>query len=186
MYTAQAKTDPARFDDAERLMRAALDGTIARFGDDHRQTIAVRSEYASVLRDRARYVEADREFAQAWALAERLLPPGDSDRLRVLFQYSGSLQRQQRYADAEVLSARLMAEIGQASDPNAQHARMAPLRHARSLIGLKRFDEAERLLLDFNAGLGDAADETLRRQTRATLAELYTAAGREADAARYQ
>lgn len=186
MYTAQAKTDPARFDDAERLMRAALDGTIARFGDDHRQTIAVRSEYASVLRDRARYAEADREFAQAWALAERLLPPGDSDRLRVLFQYSGSLQRQHRYADAEVLSARLIAEVGQASDPNAQHARMAPLRHARSLIGLKRFDEAERLLLDFNAGLADAADETLRRQTRATLAELYTAAGRETEAAKYQ
>ncbi|MBK8068253.1 MAG: protein kinase [Rhodanobacteraceae bacterium] len=186
MYAAQAKTDPAKVDDAERLMRAALDGTIARFGDDHRQTIDVRSEYASVLRDRARYVEADREFAQAWALAERLLPPGDSDRLRVLFQYSGSLQRQQRYADAEVLSTRLMAEVGQASDPNAQHARMAPLRHARSLIGLKRFDEAERLLLEFDAGLGDAADETLRRQTRSTLAELYTAAGREVEAAKYR
>jgi tetratricopeptide (TPR) repeat protein/tRNA A-37 threonylcarbamoyl transferase component Bud32 len=186
MYTIQAKSDPARFDDAERLMRAALDGTIARFGADHRQTIEVRSEYASVLRDRARYAEADREFAQAWALAERQLPPGDSDRLRVLFQYSGSLQRQQRFVEAEALSARLQAEVGQSSDPNASHARMAPLRHARSLIGLKRFDEAERLLLEFNDGLAADADENLRRQGRATLVELYTAAGRESEAEKYR
>lgn len=186
MYTAQAKSDPARFDDAERLMRAALDGTIARFGDDHRQTIGVRSEYASVLRDRARYAEADREFAQAWALAERLLPQGDNDRLRVLFQYSGSLQRQQRFVEAEALSARLLAEVGLAGDPNASHARMAPLRHARSLIGLKRFDEAERLLLDFNASQAADADENLRRQGRATLVELYTAAGRPGEAEKYR
>ncbi len=186
MYTAQAKSDPARFDDAERLMRAALDGTIARFGDDHRQTIGVRSEYASVLRDRARYAEADREFAQAWALAERLLPQGDNDRLRVLFQYSGSLQRQQRFVEAEALSARLLAEVGLAGDPNASHARMAPLRHARSLIGLKRFDDAERLLLDFNASQAADADENLRRQGRATLVELYTAAGRPGEAEKYR
>lgn len=32
LYTIQAKTNPARFDDAERLMRAALDGNVARFG----------------------------------------------------------------------------------------------------------------------------------------------------------
>ncbi len=186
MYSRLARSDPARFDDAERLMRAALDGTIARFGADHRQTIEVRSEYASVLRDRARYAEADREFAQAWALAERQLPPGDSNRLRVLFQYSGSLQRQQRFVEAEALSARLLAEVGQSSDPNASHARMAPLRHARSLIGLKRFDEAERMLLEFSDGLAPDADDNLRRQGRATLAELYTAAGRESEAEKYR
>jgi tetratricopeptide (TPR) repeat protein len=186
MYTAQAKTNPARFDDAERLMRAALDGTVARFGVDHRQTIDVRSEYASVLRDRGRYVEADREFDQAWALAERLLAPGDNDRLRVLFQYSGSLQRQQRFAEAEVLSSKLIAEVELAADRSAGHARMAPLRHARSLIGLKRFDEAEKLLLELDAGPDAKADPALRKSTHATLVELYQASGQPEKAKPYQ
>ena len=186
VYTIQAKTNPARFDDAERLMRAALDGTVARFGADHRQTIGVRSEYASVLRDRGRYAEADREFAQAWALAERLLAPGDNDRLRVLFQYSGSLQRQQRFAEAEVLSAKLIAEVELASDRSAAHAHMAPLRHARSLIGLKRFDEAEKLLLEVDAGADAQADPALRKPTRATLVELYQASGQPEKAKPYQ
>ncbi len=186
MYTVQAKTNPARFDDAERLMRAALDGTVARFGPDHRQSIAVRSEYASVLRDRGHYVEAEREFAQAWALAERLLPPGDNDRLRVLFQYSGSLQREQRFAEAEIFSSRLLAEVELARDRSAAYARMAPARHARSLIGLKRFDEAERLLLDLDAGLDGEENQQLRSQTRSVLVELYSASGRPDEAKRYQ
>lgn len=186
LYTAQAKTNPARFDDAERLMRAALDGTVTRFGADHRQTIGVRSEYASVLRDRSRYAQADREYAQAWALAEHLLAPGDNDRLRVLFQYSGSLQREQRYTEAEVLSSRLLSEVKLAGDRSAAHARMAPLRHARSLIGLKRFDEAERLLLDLDAGLDGEGNQQLRRATRGELVELYEAAGRKAEAQRFR
>jgi tetratricopeptide (TPR) repeat protein/tRNA A-37 threonylcarbamoyl transferase component Bud32 len=186
LYTAQAKTNPARFEDAERLMRAALEGTVTRFGPDHRQTIGVRSEYASVLRDRGHYADADREFAQAWALAERLLPPGDNDRLRVLFQYSGLLQREQRFAEAEVLSSRLLAEVELASDRSAGHARMAPLRHARSLIGLARFDEAERLLLDFDATLDGEDNQQLRGQTRGVLVELYSASGRPDEAKRWQ
>lgn len=186
LYTAQAKLIPSRFDDAERLMRAALDGTVARFGADHRQTIGVRSEYAALLRARGRLVDAEREFAAAWALAQAQLPAGHDDRLRVLFQYSGLLQRQQRHAEAEALSAQLLAETELAANPNAIHARMAPLRHARSLIGLKRFEEAERLLLAYHVRADVAADPQLLRQSRETLVQLYEASGRGEDAKRYR
>ncbi|GMU42815.1 MAG: tetratricopeptide repeat protein [Xanthomonadales bacterium] len=186
MYSRLAHADPARFDDAERLMRAALDGTIARFGAEHRQTIGVRSEYASLLRNRDRLDDAEREFAAAWALAQTQLPPGHDDRLRVLFQYSGLLQRQQRYVKAEALSAQLLAEAGAATNPNAIHARKAPLRHARSLIGLKRYDDAERLLLDYHARPAVQADPQLLRPTRETLVQLYEARGSAAQAQRYR
>jgi tetratricopeptide (TPR) repeat protein len=161
-------------------MRAARDGTLARFGAGHRQTIGVRSEYAALLRDRGRLDEAEREFAAAWKLAESQLPPGHDDRLRVLFQYSGLLQRQQRHADAERLSARLLDEVAIAVNPKAIHARMAPLRHARSLIGLQRHDEAEQLLLAYRERV--AGDAELEGPTRETLALLYEATGRTREA----
>jgi non-specific serine/threonine protein kinase/serine/threonine-protein kinase len=175
LYTTLAKSDPGRFDDAERLMRMALEGSEERFGPEHRQTIEVRSEFASVLRDRGRYAEADREFQQAWTLAESLLPEGDNERLRVLFQYSGSLQRQARWSEAETWSARLLRERERASRPDAAHAQMAPLRHARSLIGLARFDEAEALLRAVEDTLAAGDEGALARNTRATLAELELA-----------
>jgi serine/threonine protein kinase len=175
LYTTLAKSDPARFDDAERLMRLALEGTQDRFGPEHRQTIEVRSEYASVLRDRGDYAAADREFLATWALAERLLPLGDNERLRVLFQYSGSLQRQERWSEAEAFSARLMRESAVASRPDALHAQMAPLRHARSLIGLDRFAEAETQLRAVEASLPEGDQGPLARNTRAILAELALA-----------
>ena len=139
-----------------------------------------------MLRDRARYAEADREFAQAWALAERQLPAGDSNRLRVLFQYSGSLQRQQRFVESERLSALLLKEVDLTNDTGASHARMAPLRHARSLIGLARYDEAEQLLLAYHSRADVQADPQLLRPARETLAQLYEARGNAREAQRYR
>ena len=186
MYSRLARSEPARFDDAERLMRAALDGSLERFGASHKQTIGVRSEYATLLRDRGRMAEAEREFAIAWKLASAQLQPGHDDRLRVLFQYSGLLQRQQRHAEAEVLSALLLSEVEVSANAGAVHARMAPLRHARSLIGLARYDEAERLLLAYHARADVQADPQLLGPTRDTLVQLYEARGNAQEARRYR
>ncbi len=158
---------------AEALYRDALEGNQARFGAEHRQTIVAQSEFASFLRDQSRFEAANEQFAQSWKAARTTLPPGDSDRLRVLFQYSGSLQRQLRFADAEVLSAELLREVEQASNRNSPFAVAAPLRHALSLAGLERWQEAESLLLELDGRLSDGSLPQIRSMTRATLADLY-------------
>lgn len=163
---------------AEVLYRDALEGNQARFGAEHRQTIVAQSEFASFLRDQDRFEAANEQFEQSWKAAQTTLPPGDSDRLRVLFQYSGSLQRQQRFADADVLSAQLLQEVEQASNRNDPFAIAAPLRHALSLAGLERWQEAETLLLELDGRLSDGSLPQIRSMTRATLADLYTKWGK--------
>ncbi len=171
-----------KFEQARPLFEKALSGTEARFGSEHRQSIAVRSEYAAFLRDRGFYAEADQNFELAWKIAEKLLPAGDTERLQVLYQHAGSLQKQQRFAEAERISARLMDEAKIAKDPQVVFAQLAPARHARSLIGLERIDEAEALLLALDAKLAGTASGDMRRLVRTALAELYRNSGREAEA----
>lgn len=168
------------------LIEGALRGTAERFGDEHRQTITARSEWASFLRDRGEFVRADREFAQALASADRLLPRGDGERLRVLYQYSGSLQRQKRMAEALALSQRLSEEAAESKDRASTFVIAAPLRHARSLMGVGRDQEAEQLLLTLDRQLADGSQARIRELTRSSLVELYETRGDLQAAARFR
>lgn len=173
---AIAYTNLGEFEQAQPLMEAALRGAEERFGDRHRNTIAVRSEYAAFLRDRGQYPAADALFAICWEQAQQLLAAGDDDRLRVLYQYSGSLQRQKDFAGALALSTQLMAESALATGSESPYVLLAPLRHARSLMGLARYDDAKTLLVALYERL-DASNAQMRGMTKNSLIELYTAQG---------
>ncbi|MBA4136912.1 MAG: hypothetical protein C0518_06305 [Opitutus sp.] len=178
---------------AEPLAAGALERLRARFGPEHVQTLDALLVFARVRTAQQRWTDAEELFARAQAIAARTLGP-ETPRPAAIRFFLGRLRLAQgRAAEALPLLRATVEHRRRAVGDSHPETLAAQLAVGEALLRLEERAEAEATLLACHAGLtraAAAAPENIAlprsaEQARRLLTELYTAANRPDEAARW-
>jgi len=137
---------------------------------------------AGMEREAGRRAEALALYRRSLAIRQRAFGAGH-DSLVMPWYYVGVLERELGAPAAAEQALRQAIRLAE-RQPGGEHARpLFEVELARSLAAQRRFAEASALLSPHAA---ESAGQTLRRRALAALAELATAEGRLAEAARHR
>jgi CHAT domain-containing protein/tetratricopeptide (TPR) repeat protein len=173
-----------RYDDAEQILKRALERREAASGPDHPDTLKQFANLAAHYDRRGHLDKAEPLYRQVLAGREKVLGPEHPDTLEGIYQLGFLYQKQDRDAEAETFYKRALA--GQEKVLGREHANT--LKSVDGLLMLytaqARYGEAEPLhkwaLAGREKGLGPEHPDTLRKVR--DLAKVLDRQGRYSEA----
>jgi serine/threonine-protein kinase len=182
------QNDPDKLALADELGRAALAAERDKLGDDNIQTLYSINDLALILMSRGELDEAETLFREKLERGARHWGPEDEETLVATNNLADVLMRKDRLEEAEALFRDAVETATRVLGPD--HYKTTNFRHnlGRCLTRLARYDEAEeQLQLCYRSRAATLPPDNPRVvQAIRSLAMLYDAWGREADAARYR
>ncbi len=138
-----ALTRQGRHEEAEPVLRQAVEERSRLLGEEHPETVAAATNLALVLLDEGHYREAEQRLSRALAAAEHTLPPDDPIIARIVADLADARKELGRYREAEDLYRRAIATTrGRLGDRHPQVA-FAVNNLAADLLAMGRYPEAE-------------------------------------------
>ena len=101
LWVAHVLDDLARYDEAESLLRHALQLWESQYGPEHADVSTVLNNLAELYRAQGRYAEAEPHYQRALAIGEKGLGPEHPDVAASLNNLAALYDTQGHYADAE-------------------------------------------------------------------------------------
>ncbi len=175
-----------RYGEAEGIFRRILEGRRRTLGEQHPNTLLALNNVAWILFRLGRAAEAE-PLARAAVEGHRRLPNvTPASMTSVLDTLASVLKELGNLTEAESLFAEI-EELEQRAPGSVRPIPEVMLHHAECLLALHRLEDAERRLLAAEKLLsaGRPSDAPVSRAVAGRLAELYTAWGREEDAAEW-
>ena len=180
--------DPRSMEEATELLQETVDIHVRRDGADHPRTLYASHNLATIYSDQNRLEDAERVHRQNLPRMRTVLGNDDMWTVNSVGSLATVLCRQHEYREAEELFREFERNAPRALPAEHPQLFIYARRHGECLVRQSAWDTAESLLLQAHAGLtrtlGDSHGQT--RRAAESLAELYEASGRPAEAARYR
>jgi tetratricopeptide (TPR) repeat protein len=170
----------ARYNQAEPLLKRALDNWERLLGPDHPHVATSLNNLAGLYHSQGVYEKAEPLYKRALRTREKTLGPDHPDLAQTLNNLAGLYYGQGRYADAEPLHHRVLQMRERALDP--EHPNLAQSLNNLAMVydGQGRHEDAEplynRALNIWEKSLGPDHPDVARGLNN--LAELYRVQGR--------